>query len=128
MEDKSAFFRLNIKLTFFSLIFLAIGTFTSIVRSAGSHILIVLPCIYFTYLQFKNNHFPQLTKSQWALLGIVLSIILSILFNYREMDRPLRMMSKVKYFLLPLLGFFAYQEAFSVGFCAFKNPISHHGI
>jgi len=115
VHSKSFFYTLNLKLTFFSLIFFAIGAFTSITISSISHILILSPCIYFTYLFLKENKKESLnyfSLSQWCLLGLILLMIFSILFFWLRYDDSLKHFFKFKFFLLPLLGVFAYREAF----------------
>jgi O-antigen ligase len=112
MQENTKFYNLNIRLTYYSLLVLSIGLFTSISISAASHILIFMPAMYFAYRHFKKEETPKLTKSQWALLGVCATIVLSVLINFPIVDRPFKYMFKVKYFLLPLLGVFAYKEAF----------------
>lgn len=115
MDENSLLYQLNIRLTFYSLLMVAIGAFTSITVSSISHILILLPCIFFTYLFLKENKKDVLnyfSLSQWCLLGLILLMIFSIIFFWLKYDDSLKHFFKFKYFLLPLLGVFAYREAF----------------
>lgn len=100
------------RMTWASLVVLAMGIFTSVTFSALSHILLVVPAIYFTVQHFKTPNRPKLSMSSWALLGLIVSIILSVIFNWDIIDRPLKNISKIKYFLIPLMGVFAFRETF----------------
>lgn len=98
------------RLTFASLIILAIGTFTSISISAGSHILIMLPGLYFAVKEIKNFKKSDWLGSKGAILAIVVSILLSAVFNADELERPFKTFFKGKYFLIAFLAFFAYRN------------------
>jgi len=94
-------------LTFAALIVFALGTFTSVSFSALGHILLLGPGIYFTIKNFKD---VKLSRTTWALLGVVLSIILSVIFNLDILEKPLANIFKAKYFIIPVLGIFALNE------------------
>ncbi len=101
-----AFYQINIRLVYYSLIILAIGAFTSISLLALSHVLLIPPLIYFTIYSDKN-----LAPSQKALFGLCIAIVFSIIFNWEEILN-LKDSFKLKYFLIPALAIFAYREAF----------------
>ena len=71
--------KLNYKLTYASLLVLAAGIFTSMSFSALGHIFIFIPAIYFSIKFYKERPF-KLSPSYWALLGISITIALSIVF------------------------------------------------
>lgn len=96
------------RLTYASLIILAIGIFTSVSLSAISHILILPPLFYFLITDRSDLKIILSSKTLLGLGAVCLSIILSVIFNFSEMPEPLRNLSKVKYFLLPLLALPAY--------------------
>ena len=91
------------KITYASLIVLAIGVFSSVTFSAVSHILLIPPAIYFSIQSFKNKNI-KLSFSYWALVAIVISIFLSVIFNLSILDNPLRNIFKGKYFVITLIG------------------------
>jgi O-antigen ligase len=96
------------KLTFAALFILALATFTSLSISAGSHIFILIPGLYFLYK--KSNQ--QLSKSSWALIGLFLSVVLSVVFNLDIIERPVRHIFKGKYFLFAVLWMIAFRKLF----------------
>jgi O-antigen ligase len=98
-----------LKLTHASLWILAIFTFVSFSASALHHILLVPPGIYFTSKALKKGKF-SLPLSAWALCSFILIAIISILLNYSISTEPVRNIFKLKYFIIPLLGFFALKE------------------
>ncbi|WP_127717784.1 O-antigen ligase [Halobacteriovorax sp. HLS] len=102
---------ISLKLTFAALFVLALGTFVSVSFSAVSHILFVIPGLYFFYLDFIKKERPiHFSVSSKFLLVMVATMILSVLANTDIIDRPLSNISKVKYFLIPWLGVFAVQR------------------
>ncbi|MBT6326684.1 MAG: O-antigen ligase family protein [Bdellovibrionales bacterium] len=98
-----------LNMTYFSLLVVAAGSFTSISLLALAHILIVIPAVYFTYKRAKQD---GLGTSEWALLGMIVSIILSVWINADIIESPWRNIGKSKYFILALMGTFAYREFF----------------
>ncbi|MFZ9001009.1 MAG: O-antigen ligase family protein [Bacteriovoracaceae bacterium] len=101
--------KIQYQLAFASLMVFAIGIFTSVSLSAVGHILLISPGLYFTYKKAKSSNYE---KSFWFLAMLALVIIASVLFNLDIIERPLKNMSKAKYFIFGLLGFFAYRETF----------------
>ena len=99
----------GVRLTWISLLLLAMGIFTSITFSFLSHLLILFPAFYFTY---KNFSFKGLSKSWISLFFLVLIILASILTNWSTIHEPIRRLMKTKYFILALLGVFAYRATF----------------
>lgn len=100
------------QLTYASLIVMGIGSFTSVSFSAIGHILLLPPAVFFTIKAAKEGTLTKLPKSSWALWGVVFSIICSVLINWSDMHTPVKAIMKAKYFVLPLLGIYAYRETF----------------
>lgn len=101
----------SLKMAYAALFVLALGTFVSVSFSALSHILFVIPGLYFFYKDFIKKEKPiKLSLSSIFLLVMVGSIILSIVFNLELLDRPLKNLSKIKYFLIPWLSVFSVQR------------------
>ena len=98
---------LSFKLTLASIFVLCAGVFTSMSFSALSHILIAIPGGYFTYEYVKKKDF-RLPGSFWAVIAIIVSIFLSVVFNLDILEKPLKNLFKFKYFVLPAMGLFAY--------------------
>src|SRR5690606_38478757 len=96
------------RLTYSSLIVLAIGIFTSVSLSAVSHILIILPMLYFLFTEVKELKSALFFKTFLGLALICVSIALSVIFNLSILPEPLGNLAKMKYFLLPLLSLPAY--------------------
>jgi O-antigen ligase len=99
--------QISLKLTYASLFVLCAGIFTSVSFSALSHILIAIPGVYFAIEYSKKRDF-KLPMSFWGVIGIILSITLSVIFNLDILEKPLKNLFKFKYFVLPALGLFAY--------------------
>ncbi|MCP4914356.1 MAG: O-antigen ligase family protein [Oligoflexia bacterium] len=95
-----------LKLTYASLFVLALGTFTSVSISAVSHILLIIPGIYF----FKSTKDKKYSWSYKYLFLMILTIILSVIFNWSDMERPVKNLMKIKYFVIPMLGVYATQK------------------
>lgn len=91
--------------TYSSLVIIALAVFTSLSISAFHHILLVIPAFYFAYRNGKNW-----SLSMYAVLAVVLTIFLSVFFNWGEIPKPLKPIISAKYFLIPLLGIFAYRK------------------
>ena len=88
------------KLIYASLLFLALGLFTSITLMAGFHILIAAPIIYYAP-KYNWKKFP---KSAWALLAFSVIIILSVILNQDVIDNGYKDITKVKYFVIAALS------------------------
>ncbi len=86
-------------LIFGSLVALAVSLVTSTSLLALSHILILIPLLYF----LNKTHYTEFPKSAWALLVLALFIILSVVFTQDIAMSGYKPISKVKYFLF---GFF----------------------
>ncbi|HAZ11683.1 MAG: hypothetical protein A2X86_18335 [Bdellovibrionales bacterium GWA2_49_15] len=91
-------------LTYAALLVLSAGIFTSVSFSALAHILLVVPAVHYTYKNFPSH---KLSKTSWALLGVILTIALSVVANLDILPHPLSNLLKVKYFFISLLGIFA---------------------
>lgn len=106
------FYQVNQKLAYFSLLVLAAGIFTSVSLSAVSHILVVLPGLYFLFRHLKERKFA-LSKSAWALVVLIAIIFLSVFTNLNIVPHPLKNIFKSKYFIIGILSFFAFTEIFT---------------
>lgn len=103
--------KISLKLTYASLFILAVGIFTSVSISAISHVLMVIPGLYFFYKDFIKKEKPiKLSGSSIFLLLMIGSIILSVVFNLDILENPLKNLFKIKYFIIPWLGVFAVQR------------------
>lgn len=105
------------KLTLASLFVLAASIFTSVSISAISHILILVPGIYFLLRFVKEKPF-KLPASFYLLLSLCFVIIISVITNTDTITSPLKNIIKIKYFLLALFSVPAY-------FYTFKNYLTH---
>lgn len=106
-NDKSDQFFL--KLTHASLWVLALFTFVSFSISALHHILLLPAGIYFTLKAIKEKTFSY-PKSALALWVFIFVALISILVNFSLSHEPLRNIFKLKYFIIPLIGYFALKE------------------
>ena len=88
------------------LVILCIGIFTSVSFSALSHVFLLISGAYFFYKNTRENGLPQLGFSSKFLLLMVVTIVISILFNWGSYEKPINAILKVKYFLIPLLSIF----------------------
>lgn len=79
---------------------LAMGLVTSTSILALSHLFMLIPALYF----IKITNWKKLPKSAWALLGLSLAIMLSVIVNQEIMVKGWKPFFKVKYFLF---GFFS---------------------
>lgn len=94
------------KLIFISLVLLAGSIFTSISIAGVSHIFLALGTILYAY-QNPSKYLAELNlkkSSRLSMLLFILAIILSVLFNWTEIEHPLKNIFKIKYFLIPLLS------------------------
>jgi O-antigen ligase len=87
-------------LTYASLMTLALGLFTSITFSALHHIFILIPCLFY----FLKTNFKVWSKSQWLMLGLIITIVLSVLFNQDIAAAGYAPLTKIKYYLIALLA------------------------
>ena len=94
------------RITYSALIVLAIGVFTSISISALSHVLFFISGIYF-FVKFIRQRDFTIPWSFWGLAAIFASCVLSVVFNWDIMVKPVSHLSKSKYFLLGILSWFA---------------------
>ncbi|MBF0208489.1 MAG: O-antigen ligase family protein, partial [Oligoflexia bacterium] len=110
---------------FIALFFLSVGIFTSISITALHHIFLLITFILILYhlyhkrgQSFLAREFWQGLKhmpiSTWALVGILGSGILSIIFNWKLIvavgDNPGKHIMQLKYFFFALVSVIVYQE------------------
>ena len=96
------------RMTFIALMILAVGVFTSISICAASHVLFFISGLYF-FGKFLRHRSFVLPKKFWGLLAVWLSCILSVFFNWENLESPFFHLSKSKYFLIGMLSWFALQ-------------------
>ena len=94
------------KLTFAALLVLSLGMFTSISVLALSHILFLPAGVYFFIVYLKRRDIP-IPLRMWGLLGVWVTTVLSVLFNWDFMPSPVEALLKTKYFLIGMLSYFA---------------------
>ncbi|MGZ3808368.1 MAG: O-antigen ligase family protein, partial [Bacteriovorax sp.] len=82
-----------------SMMVLALGLLTSMSLLGLVHILISVPSLYF----IKKTNFKEMPKSSWALLGLCLAIVISVIANKSIMHDGLKPIFKVKYFVFGFL-------------------------
>lgn len=100
MEKINTKLQINIDcLIYGSLIALSIGLVTSTTILALSHILMIIPIMFF----FSKVNYKNYNKSSWALLFMALVIIISIITNQDIAVNSYKPIGKIKYFLLGFL-------------------------
>jgi O-antigen ligase len=103
----SSFEKICYQLTLASLFVLAIATFTSVSINALSHILMVVPGVYFLTKQLKNRDI-KISPSFWSLLALIIICWASVIANWGDIDRPLKQIFRTKYYIIGLLGALSY--------------------
>ena len=102
--------------TFAAAMILCLFTFTAFSLCSVHHILMLFAGGYFTYLAVIEKKF-KLSPSAWALVAMIVICLLSVIFNWGSIERPLKNIGKLKYFVIPLLGISAlsywFREKFS---------------
>jgi O-antigen ligase len=111
MITKSENFFLSI--TYYSAIVIALFCFTAFSLTAIHHILLLISGIFFLIVAIKKREF-NLSKSSWSLFFLIIASIISVVVN--DVERPFSNILKLKYFLIPLLGIFAYRAWFKKSF------------
>lgn len=93
-------------LIFGALFVLALGLLTSTSILALSHILMLVPCVYFAF----HTNWKEMPKSAWGLILFIIAIIMSVLLNIEIMKNGFKPILKTKYFIFGLLSIvpFAY--------------------
>ncbi len=104
------FNNLALQLSFASLVVLSFATFTSLSISAGAHIFVLIPGIYFFIKHFKEKR--QLPWSAKVLFLLFVTVVASVLFNADIIDRPIKNILKGKYFLFALFFLVSFKELF----------------
>ena len=99
-------------ITFAALIVLALGIFTSISFSSLAHVLLLISGSHALACYLKRRDLP-IPPRVWALLALWISCLLSVFFNWQEMENPINNMLKTKYFLIGILSYFAFRNAAS---------------
>jgi len=97
------------KMTYAGLIVLALGTFTSVSFSALSHILLIIPGIFFFYRAIRAGSFKA-PLHWWALALLTVVCWLSVLSNWSIIESPMKNILKTKYFIIALLSYFSFKD------------------
>lgn len=96
------------KLTIASIWCIFLFSYVSVSASALSHILIVIPALYFSFIYIKNGSI-KFSKSSIFLLLTVLFAIISVIFA-DDINNKLKQISKVKYMLFGVLAIIPYKR------------------
>lgn len=96
-------------MTFGALLVLAIGLVTSMSILALSHILIIIPSLYF----LPKVNYKNISGSTWALVALTATIILSVVFNQDIAVHGYKAVGKSKYFLFGILMIFPFSWYFT---------------
>ncbi|MFT6069612.1 MAG: O-antigen ligase [Bacteriovoracaceae bacterium] len=102
-------------LIFISLVLLAGAIFTSISIAGVSHIFLALGTMVYAY-QNPKEYLKELNlkkATRLSLLIFIVVIVLSVISNWSEIERPLKNIFKIKYFLIPLLSLPAIKAFFT---------------
>ena len=113
MNDKIDKHFFNI--TYASAYILALFTFTAFSLSPLHHILLLISGIYFFKLDLSEKR-VKLSLSAWSLIGLIIISIVSVIYNISIIDKPLKNIFKLKYFIIPILGIFSYSYWFQKSF------------
>lgn len=97
------------KLTMLSLYALSIATLTSMTLGALFHIFILIPILVSYYKKPKLNF----SKSQWALLALILVMAISVFINIDIMEKGYSNLFKLKYYLFGVLSIRPLQNFFN---------------
>jgi O-antigen ligase len=97
---KPSFEKTFIFLIYGSLIVLVLGLLTSMTLLAFSHILLIIPVLYF----LPKANYKAFPKSAWSLLALTIGIILSVIVNQDIALEGLKPIFKAKYFLFGFLS------------------------
>lgn len=87
-----------------AVLFLALGTFTSVTIQGGYQLIFAIPLIYYTHLAYGRNF--RLPASAWWMLAFAVVALLSIALNWDIIPKPSKNLGRVKYFLLAAFGIF----------------------
>ena len=98
----------GLKLTYFGVLALALGIFTSIALSALGHILLFPAGITFFCIWLKRRDF-EVKKSVWAILAMSFACLISIVSNLDIIENPWKNIFKLKYFIIAFLSYFSFQ-------------------
>lgn len=92
------------------IIFLAFGIFISVSIPSLYHILMVVPCCYFTFQYLKDGN--KLPKSTYPLIGLILTGYISNLANFENLNDVVRSFGKQKYYIFGILSIFPLKAFF----------------
>lgn len=91
------------------------GVFTSVSICAGYHIFLLVPGAACLFWAVRQDGFEALPASSWALLLLVLIGVISCVVNFDSMQKPVRGLFKLKYFLFGVLGLAVLRYVFRRG-------------
>lgn len=87
------------KVLYTSLVLWALSTFSSISLIALTHVVMLPAVIYFFIKSYRENTF-DFSASSKVLMGICLVAIVSIAINYNDIIRPIKAMTRIKYYVM----------------------------
>ena len=108
--------QLFLKWFYISLVLWAISLFSSITLIGFTHIVMLPPVGYFIYRSYIDGNL-QFSASAQVLMLICLVAVVSIAFNVSEIHRPLKSMTRIKYYVMG----FAIIPALNYSFQSFLN-------
>jgi O-antigen ligase len=108
MKQESLANNLALRLTFYSLVILTIGVFTSTTLFGLHHILLLFPCAYFFTKELKKGT----TLSHYSLFALCLTMIITVLVNWDIILSVKDSFGLAKYYFMGALAIFPYREAF----------------
>jgi O-antigen ligase len=100
---------------FVAVVCVLFGIFTSVSICAGYHIFLLVPGVVCFFWSVRQDGLKALPASGWALLLLVLLGVISCAVNWDTMQRPVRGLFKLKYFLFGVLGLVALRYVFNRG-------------
>jgi len=104
-------------LTYMSAMVIALFSFTAFSLTALHHVLLVIPGFFFVIQALKKREL-DISISSWSLLLLIIVSTISVLIN--DVEKPFGNIFKLKYFIIPLFGIYAYREWFQRKFSESK--------
>lgn len=87
-----------------AIVFLLVGTFTSVTVQGGFQVLFAIPLAFYFWRALGRDF--QLPASSWWMLAFAAVALISVLVNWSDIPRPTKNLGKVKYFIYASLGIF----------------------
>jgi O-antigen ligase len=87
-----------------AVVFLLVGTFTSVTVQGGFQVLFAIPLAFYFWRALGRDF--QLPASSWWMLAFAAVALASVLVNWSDIPRPTKNLGKVKYFIYAAIGIF----------------------